>query len=455
MRDLIIRQADSAGIRVSSRRRILAALVAAFLTALLCLAFIDPAGADDDDDDGGEFVSRQIVVKLKPATNIGYINNKYRTRTLQALPGPEKIYLLVTPRGKSPTTIANQIRRNEFPRRVLYVEPNFRAGLPEGSRYHRARPGGEPAPGSDPALYRSQYAVDNLNLTEAHGVNRGAGAVVAVIDTGVQSDHPELAGKTVAGYDFVNGDRTPDDVGNNRDDDRDGERDEMVGHGTHVAGIVALAAPEARIMPVRALDSEGRGTVFGIARAIKFATRNGADVVNLSLGSSRQTDLIGDLIGEDDDDDVSRVTFVAAAGNDANSARQFPAAEENAIAVSSVTREKRKSDFSNFDGGEEGWVKIAAPGSEIHAPFTESRYATWSGTSMATPFVAGQAALAYSAYDAGGAPANSACVIDAIQNTAEPLTATDPTYGTRLGSGHADVAASTNYAQTTPCVRDD
>ena len=268
-------------------------------------------------------------------------------------------------------------------------------GSPEGSKRHRARPGGDPTPTPpDSTSYRTQYAIDNLNLPEAHGVNRGAGAVVAVIDTGVQSNHPELVGKTIAGYDFIDQDRTPNDVGNRRDDDGDGEKDELVGHGTHVAGIVALAAPEARIMPVRALDTEGRGTTFGIAKAIRYAVRNGADVVNLSLGSSQETDLLADLLGDDDDDEEEgRVVFVAAAGNDNNSVRQFPAAEENAIAVTSVDQQKKKSDFANFGGVEERWVKVAAPGTDIHAPFPTGRYATWSGTSMATPFVAGQAAL--------------------------------------------------------------
>ena len=307
------------------------------------------------------------------------------------------------------------------------------------------------------ASYRTQYAVDNLNLPEAHGVNRGAGAVVAVIDTGVQSNHPELVGKTIAGYDFIDKDRTPDDVGNRRDDDGDGEKDELVGHGTHVAGIVALAAPEARIMPVRALDSEGRGTTFGIAKAIRYAVRNGADVVNLSLGSSQQTDLLADLLGDDDDDEEEgRAVFVAAAGNDNNSVRQFPAAEENAIAVTSVDQQKKKSGFANFGGVEERWVKVAAPGTDIHAPFPTGRYATWSGTSMATPFVAGQAALVHGVYSsAGNARVSPGCVTDAIQETAEPLTATDPTYASRLGSGHAEVAASTIYAQSTPCTRTD
>ena len=274
-------------------RYVLAVSLGALVAALLCVSLASPAGADDDDDDdGGESVPRQIVVKLKPGTNIGYINNKYRTRTLQQISSGGKIYLLRTPPKTNSARLANRIQSVES-NRVFYAEPNFRAGLPEGSKRHRARPGGEPTPTPpDSTSYRTQYAIDNLNLPEAHGVNRGAGAVVAVIDTGVQSNHPELVGKTIAGYDFIDQDRTPNDVGNRRDDDGDGEKDELVGHGTHVAGIVALAAPEARIMPVRALDTEGRGTTFGIAKAVRYAVRNGADVVNLSLGSSQQTDLL-------------------------------------------------------------------------------------------------------------------------------------------------------------------
>jgi subtilisin family serine protease len=161
-----------------------------------------------------------------------------------------------------------------------------------------------------------------MNFSAAHALNEGAGSVVAVIDTGVQARHPALSGRlTQARYDFVEGDQNPADIGNRRDDDRDGEADETVGHGTHVAGIVALAAPEARIMPVRALDSEGRGTTFGVARAITFALDNGADVVNLSLGSSRQTDLLEDLIEVDDDGEEQGALFVAAAGNDNNTVR--------------------------------------------------------------------------------------------------------------------------------------
>ncbi len=438
MRASFIHKAGSADVRTSPWRMVLATLVASAVAGVLCVFSAGPVSADDDDDDGGEYVPRQIVVQMRPAFNIGYINNKYRTRTIQRLPGAQKIYLLRTPRGTNPARLANRIETNEL-RRVLYAELNFRAGSPEGSRRHRGHPGGIPGPSSDPTPYRTQYAVDNLNLPEAHGVNGGAGSVVAVIDTGVQANHQELSGRlTAARYDFVDGDRNPADVGNGRDDDFDGVKDEMVGHGTHVAGIVALAAPEAKILPVRALDSEGRGTTFGIAKAIRFSVNNGADVVNLSLGSSRESDLLEDLIeGDDDDDREGKTVFVAAAGNDFNTASQYPAAEDDAIAVSSVDELKKKSDFANFGD----WITVAAPGSDIHAPFPTSRYAMWSGTSMATPFVAAQAALVRSAR-----PTSSAeCVVGIIETTAQPLNISDPTYGSRIG-GHADLGASTAYA---------
>ncbi len=410
------------------RHSLLAVLAGASVALLLCVALAGPADADDDDDDGGEYVPRQVVAKINAGASIGAIERKFGVTRIERLPGAGKIYLLKTRLGVNPVNLANRMEQDS---RVLYAEPNFRAGLPEASKQHRARPGGAPTPGSDPALYRAQYAVDNLKLTEAHGVNRGAGSVVAVVDTGVQAGHPELSGKLVAGYDFVDGDGNPADRGNGRDDDRDGEVDETVGHGTHVAGIVALAAPGARIMPLRALDSEGRGTSFGVAEAIRYAVRNDADVVNLSLGSSQETELLEDLIGDDDDDEAGKTVFVAAAGNDGNSIEQYPAAEESAIAVTSVNRKLEKPGFANYGG----WVKIAAPGSGIHSPFPEDRYAMWSGTSMATPFVAAQAALIRSARPSAG----SGCVTGIIERTAEPLTA-------NLGAGHADVEASTKYA---------
>ena len=419
--------------RSDTRKRTLTTLIAAIFAALLCVTLAGPAGAADDDD-GGEFVSRQVVVKLASTAVISEINKKYGTTTIETLLGSSRIYLLRTPQNANPETLAERMESDTNRlRRVIYAEPNFRTELPEASRQHRARPGGEPTLSSDPAQYRSQYAVDNLNLTEAHGVNRGAGSVVAVIDTGVQAGHPMLSGRLMAGYDFVGRDDNPADSGEGK----------LAGHGTHVAGIVALGAPDAKIMPIRALDPDGHGTTFQIAKAIRYAIRKDADVVNLSLGTSRETELLEDLIGDDDDDDGGSngrdVIFVAAAGNDSDSKEQFPAAEEDAIAVTSVGQGKTRSGFANYGD----WISISAPGSGIHSPFPENRYAMWDGTSMATPFVAAQAALIRGERPA----ASSECVIGIIQQTAQPL-------ADNLGAGHADAGASTRYAANpaNPCA---
>jgi thermitase len=426
-----------------TRNSILITLAGSALAALLCLSLAGPVSADDDDDDGGEAVARQVVVKFNPGAKVAAFNGKYNTRTLQRLPGGGRIYLLKARAGVDPARLAARMRNDS---RVVYAEPNFEAGSPEGSARFRGHPSGDGKPVffTDRAQYQEQYATEagSLNLDEAHGISRGAGTTVAVIDTGVQTDHQELAGKTTAGYDFVDADRTPDDTGDGRDNDFDGDKDEMVGHGTHVAGIIALAAPEARIMPIRALDTEGRGNTFGIAKAIRYATRNGADVVSLSLGTSRETELLGDLLGDDDDDDdgggAGNAVFVAAAGNDGDAIQQFPAAEDGVVSVTSVDGAKQRSFFSNYGA----WVTVAAPGTDINGPFAQDRYATWSGTSMATPFVAAQAALIKSARPT----ADAACVKGFIEQTRDPLT--EPGLG-----GYADFVGSLGLASdpATPC----
>jgi subtilisin family serine protease len=440
-----IQPAGSPDERVESRRLIPMVLLAALLLAVASVPWVASAHADDDDG-AGEFVPRQVVVKLKPGVKIGAINEKYRTKTIERLLGSKGIYLLRTPRGKNPATLAERMQNDQ---RIIYAEPNFKTASPEGDFRHRARPGGEPsAPSSDSGPYSDQYAIGALNLADAHNVTGGGGSVVAVIDTGVQLDHPELRdGLTEARYDFIADDRVPADGANGLDDDGDGEADELTGHGTHVAGIVKLAAPETRIMPLRALNSDGWGNIFVLAEAINYAARNSADVVNLSLSSSGQSELLEDLIGDDDDDDSDGqdMVFVAAAGNDNDSLPQYPAAEEGAIAVTSVDQEKKKSDFANYGP----WVTIAAPGTDIYSLFPTGQYAMWSGTSMATPFVASQAALIRSLQP----PASSRCVTTIIRTTAQSLTTSDPTYASQLGSGHADVGASTQYAAnpSNPC----
>ncbi|QIN80460.1 S8 family serine peptidase [Rubrobacter marinus] len=415
------------------------------ITALLLLVLFgvlalqpDPARAQESD--GGEFVDGEIVVKLTPGTDVAAVNRDYGTQTKDTFLGSARIYLLGVADGEG--TEAKAERMEEDGLRFSYAEPNFVTDVPEGKPSFRARADSAPAPSSDRAPYGEQYAVGALNLPCANGISRGAGAVVAILDTGVQQGHPDLRDSLVPGYDFVDDEPNPEEE----------PEGTMTGHGTHVAGIVHLAAPDAKIMPLRVLDAEGRGNVFVIAEAVQRAvdpdgnpaTDDGADVINLSLGSSTQSELLADVtddLSDDDDVDALRgvpaegVVAVASAGNESAESLVYPAAEAGVLAVASVGEDETKSDFSNFGSS---WIDVAAPGDDVYSAFPTDRYASWDGTSMAAPFVAGQAALIRSR-EGSSTPA---AVEALIRETARPLDAKNPAYAGKLGAGHADVGAS-------------
>jgi subtilisin family serine protease len=250
------------------------------------------------------------------------------------------------------------------------------------------------AAGGDP-LRSHQWGLDLIHADAAHPVSTGAGATVAVIDTGIDAAHPDLAGRIVAGYDFVDNDSTPQD-GN--------------GHGTHVSGIVAAdagngigvdsVAPGASIMPVRVLDDNGSGSDADVAEGIDWATDHGADVINLSLGGSVPTAGLGlpDAMTPAIQHALDRgVVVVAAAGNDG-----LPFCENNSfggkvLCVGAVDKRENRSFFSSFGQG----LSLVAPGGSGTPGTDEDVLSTWddggyqelAGTSQATPHVAGVAAL--------------------------------------------------------------
>jgi thermitase len=262
-------------------------------------------------------------------------------------------------------------------------------------------------------------------------LSTGSGMVVAVLDTGAQLDHPALASQLVAGYDFVDDDTVPADEGNGLDDDDDELVDETVGHGTHVAGIVLLVAPESRIMPLRVLNSDGVGSVFQAAEAIIYATDQGAQVLNLSLGTGLQSQVLQEAV---DYARAAGVMIVAAAGNLNSTEPQYPAADEGVIAVAALDEQQLKTSFSNYGS----WVDLATPGESIYSALPTDGYGWWSGTSMATPFVSGQIALLCSL-----APWLTPAQIEGqLLTKALNLDDLNPDYAGQLGAGEPDVAAS-------------
>lgn len=368
----------------------------------------------------------EIIIQLNPATGvtIGQINAEYQTVTLEPLAGSPNTYRLKIADGENPENLATTMLNDG---RLIFAEPNFINEAPEANPRRSFVWGGQNA-----APYSDQYAINQLGLAQAQQVNTGTGVVVAILDTGVQLSHPALSNTwTTARYDFIDNDTIPEDVPNGIDDDGDGTVDEAVGHGTHIAGIVHLVAPNAKLMPVRVLDSDGLGDAFTIAKAIDFAVANGAQVINLSLGTASQSDLL--------DEAVKRATqhgavVISAAGNLNSDEQQFPAAENCSLAVASVGQTNLKSDFSNYGS----WVDVTAPGENIYSALTGSGYGSWSGTSMATPFVVGQAALIK-----GKSPAlNARQVSNLIAETALNIDPGNPNFDGDLGEGRIQIGES-------------
>lgn len=243
------------------------------------------------------------------------------------------------------------------------------------------------------SLRSRQWSLTRLHAEKVWRKSRGKGAVVAVIDTGVQATHPDLKGRVMKGYDFIGGDRSAND-GN--------------GHGTHVAGVIAAnagnrrgiagLAPSSRILPVRVLDSAGNGNTLTVARGINYAVRKRADVINLSLAGTQSDVHIEAAVRNA----IRRgVVVVAAAGNQGCAApTAFPAALPGVIGVGATDRRGRVASFSNCGS----YVDVVAPGVSIRSTMIKrpgpglpctygSSYCSLSGTSMASPHVAAAAAI--------------------------------------------------------------
>jgi subtilisin family serine protease len=375
---------------------------------------------------GPEYKRNEVVVKLNPASGatIGDINATYHTTTLKSLGSGSRVYLLRTPTDQNARQVADAM---DTDLRLLFAEPNFFSRSPEASPSNIKAWAGE-----DAVPYGSQNAAQQLDLQRARNINQGTGSVVAVIDTGVQQNHPRLANRlTTARYDFVDNDTSPNDASNGKDDNANGLIDEGTGHGTHVAGIILLVAPKAKIMPLRALDTEGTGNEFSVAQAIYFAINHGAHVINTSLGTLAKSELFEDSARAA----TQRGVVVVAAGGNLNSRdEQYPGAANCSIGVTSVDSHDIKSSFANYGG----WIDLAAPGESIYSSLPPNGYGWWSGTSMATPFVAGQAALLHSMRPA----LNPRSISAVIGVTARPLDNLNPNFDGEMGSGRIDVGAS-------------
>ena len=391
---------------------------------------------------GAPSVAGQILVKFRPGTAASAKADAHRQAggAMVAEIARTGVQLVAMPQGVEAAALA-RYRRNV---NVLYAEPNFVRRIPEPISH---TPDSEIVPGDH--YFDEQWALHNtgqlfyclpwidgelcfyiakadadIDAPEAWAISTGAGIKVAVIDTGIDYNHPDLAQNYAGGDDFVFNDGDP------MDDH---------GHGTHVAGTIAAAmnnqtgdpaaeegvagvAPDARILAYKVCRADGTCDDFAIQRAIAQAITDGAKVINMSLGEAQFSQSLNDAV---QDAWIAGLVIVAGAGNNGTTDLFYPAAFDNVISVGAFDEDHKRATFSNYGG----WVDLSAPGNVIMSSYPLSACGvstvpgdtgcyTWvSGTSMATPHVSGAAALVWSRGDV----TSNIQVVDILLESADPV----------------------------------
>ena len=328
-----------------------------------------------------EFVPDEVLVKFKPgleAQSIKAVISGHGAISIKRIPRID-VHVLKVQTEKH--NLMGKIREFQRDPRVAYAEPNY--------ILHAC----VEAP-NDPS-FSSQWGLTYIDALSAWDRTTGSSSiVVAIVDTGVDLNHPDLKNKMIAGYDFVNGDNIA------QDDD---------GHGTHCAGIVAAETNNgvgvagvswgSKIMPVKVLGPSG-GSSSDCAAGIIYATDNGADVISMSFGGWEPSGYDTTLHDAVKYAYATGAVLVAAAGNDGWPMsfqyggylwQHTPSAYPECIAVAATDTSDRDTWWSNY-GSE---LDVSAPGDNIYSTYWAggSTYAYFSGTSMAAPFVSGLAAL--------------------------------------------------------------
>ncbi|MCO5176243.1 MAG: S8 family serine peptidase [Thermomicrobiales bacterium] len=398
------------------------------LSALVTFAAPTPAIARPDTASG--FVPGELLVKFRTgvqSSDMASILRDSGGRIRKTVRGVD-VQVVSVSRGTENSRL-EQLRRNPL---VEYAELN-------GIYSAVAMP-------NDPRV-GEQWQYENTGQTggtadadidafAAWDVTQGSPSVaVAIVDTGIDSSHADLAGKVVKSVNFSSSSTAED----------------RYGHGTHVAGIVAATTgnglgvagtcPACVLYNVKVLGDDGNGSWGDITTGINWALDNGAKVINLSLGGSSGSYAVQSSINYAWS---KGVVIVAAAGNSNTSRPFYPAYYSSTIAVAATTSQDQKASFSNFGS----WVDVAAPGQSILSTTMGSTYGLMSGTSMAAPFVSGLAGLLWSTpYGT-----SKTAVRSRLESTADKISGT----GSRWANGRINVCkavgGSCDQATTGPTV---
>lgn len=277
-------------------------------------------------------------------------------------------------------------------------------------------PSAEDNKGMDKQWYLKDQKLESVWGNEDYGNTAGEGTVVAVIDTGVDYNHEDLQDNIWTNSAEVSGTTGADDDNNGYVDDVHGinliDPNETPmddhGHGTHVTGIIAMEnnnvggvgiAYKSKIMPIKAGGSDGTFYSSDIAKGIEYAYKNGADVINMSFGSSAHSALIENAL----QDAFGSCVLVAAAGNESTPTadcplggrNMYPASYSYVIGVMAYDEANSFASFSNWDykPNANAEYEVVAPGVSVYSTLPNGRYASWNGTSMAAPMVSAEAAI--------------------------------------------------------------
>jgi thermitase len=369
------------------------------IMAVLLLALFLPANASaasTGGDNGTSFASGEILVKFNSSatpTEVAQIHRQNGGQVKETIHSIG-VQVVAIPASKAPEKAKAYLANPK----VLYAEPNY-----------LAKAIGTP----DDVYFDNQWGMKKVEAPAAWDVTKGSSTIkIAVLDTGVDLDHPDLASKILNAINFTSS-ATADDV---------------YGHGTHVAGIAAASINNgigvaglgysASIISVKVLGDSGSGYYSWIASGIIWAADNGAQVINMSLGGPSASSTLQDAINYAWN---KGVVVVAAAGNSGSSAPFYPAYYTNCIAIAATDSSDKLASWSNYGD----WVDVAAPGVSIYSTLIGSSYGYKSGTSMASPHAAGLAALVYTVVtDSNGNGRLNDEVRSRIEITADPLTNT-------------------------------
>jgi thermitase len=321
-----------------------------------------------EDPTGAPYVAGELLVAYEQGTSEKAeeaVVSEAGARTIEN-PADEDLRLISFPREAS--------RESDLEQELQDIEEEPQV---EAADYNYIR---EVSFTPDDPKFDDQWGLTKTGFPEAWSSTKGRGAKIAVVDSGVDSKHPDI-GKIVAQKDFVEHDAVADDA---------------FDHGTLVTGIagaltnngkgMAGGCPRCRLLIAKVVGRTGVTNDSKLVKGIGWSVNRGADVVNLSLGGSGESSVLKAAVN---DASAKGVVVVAAAGNERSSKRQYPAAYRNAIAVSATNRKDRLAHFSNRGQ----WVDLAAPGRNILSTLAGGGYGEESGTSLSAPFVSALAGL--------------------------------------------------------------